>query len=54
MDRVVLTAKEGMILTDGRIYAKRLELGEWDKAENYREIPVIEYEKMVGGVGNDD
>ena len=54
MDRVVLIASEGMILTNGTTYAKRLELGEWDKAENYREIPVEEYEKLVGGVDGDD
>ena len=47
MDRVILTAREGMILTDGKIFAKRLELGSWDKAENYSEISISEYEEMT-------
>ena len=47
MDRIVLEASEGMILTNGVTYAKRLELGDWDKTENYREIPVEEYEKQT-------
>lgn len=54
MDRVVLIASEGMILTNGTTYAKEIALGDWDKAENYREIPTAEYEKIVGGVGGDD
>ena len=40
MDRVVLTASEGMILTNGNTYATRIEL------ENYREIPIEEYNKI--------
>ena len=47
MNRIILEAKEGMLLTNGVIYAKRFELGEWDKAENYREISVTEYEEMM-------
>ena len=47
MDRAVLTASEGMLLTNGTIYAKRLELGDWDKPENYREVSIKEYEKML-------
>ena len=47
MDRKVLTASEGMLLTDGTIYVKRIELGDWDSAENYTEISVEEYEKRL-------
>ena len=47
MDRKVLTASEGMLLTDGTIYVKRIELGDWDSAENYTEISVEEYEKIL-------
>ena len=45
--RVVLIADEGMMLTDGEIYAKSVELGDWDKVENYREITVEEYENIM-------
>lgn len=47
MDRKVLTASEGMLLTDGTIYVKRIELGDWDSAENYTEISLEEYEKIL-------
>ena len=47
MDRIVLNASEGMILTNGETYAKRIELGDWDSPDNYREIPIEEYEKML-------
>lgn len=46
MDRIVLNASEGMILTNGKIYARRIELGDWDSAENYREVPISEYNKL--------
>lgn len=45
MDRIVLIAKEGMLLTNGEIYAKRIELGDWDKEENYHEISEDDYKK---------
>lgn len=47
MNRIVLMASEGMMLTNGEIYATRLELGDWDSPDNYREIPIEEYEKML-------
>lgn len=47
MDRIVLDASEGMLLTNGEIYAKKIELGDWDSPDNYREIPIEEYEKML-------
>ena len=46
MDRVILTASEGMILTNGEIWALRIELGDWDDAENYHEVPISEYNKI--------
>lgn len=45
--RTVLIADEGKMLTDGEIYAKSVELGDWDKAENYHEITTEEYEKII-------
>ena len=53
MKRIILTASEGMMLTNGEIYAKEIALGDWDKAENYREIPIEEYEAMIGGESSD-
>lgn len=47
MDRITLKASEGMLLTDGEIYAKLLVLGDWDKAENYREITEEEYNAIM-------
>ena len=45
--RTVLIADEGKMLTDGEIYAKSVELGDWDKAENYHEITTEEYEQIM-------
>ena len=45
--RTVLIADEGKMLTDGEIYAKILELGDWDKAENYHEITTEEYDEIM-------
>jgi hypothetical protein len=47
MDRIVLTASEGMLLTNGEIYATRLELGDWDSPNNYREITMDEYNAIL-------
>jgi hypothetical protein len=45
--RTVLIADDGKMLTDGEIYAKSVELGDWDKAENYHEITTEEYEQIM-------
>lgn len=47
MDRIVLTAPEGMMLTNGEGFWVRLELGDWDNAENYREITEEEYNALM-------
>ena len=47
MDRIVLTAPDGMMLTNGDGYWVRLELGDWDSPDNYRKIPIEEYEKTL-------
>jgi hypothetical protein len=44
--RTVLVADEGKMLTDGENYAKSVELGDWDKAENYYEITTEEYDEI--------
>ena len=42
-----IKASEGMMLTNGTIYALEIDLGDWDSAENYHEIPIAEYEKRM-------
>ena len=49
MDRIVLAAPDGMILTNGEIYAKIIELGDWDSESNYHEITEDEYNKIMEG-----
>ena len=44
---VPLVANEGMILTDGYIYSKRIWLGCNDSADNYYEISEEEYAKIL-------
>ena len=38
MDDRHLTAAEGMVLTNGETYATEVWLGDWDSADNWREI----------------
>ena len=44
--RVVLIADEGKVLTNGEVYGKSIVLGDWDSANNYREITVEEYNEL--------
>ena len=46
MELKVLTASEGMILTNGEAYGKAITLGKNDSAENWREISEEEYEEI--------
>lgn len=47
MDRVILTATEGMILTDGTIYGERITLGENRDPSEFHEITLAEYEAVM-------
>jgi hypothetical protein len=47
MERIVLEASEGMLLTNGEVYATRLELGDWDSPNKYREITMDEYNAIL-------
>ncbi|MBO5210461.1 MAG: hypothetical protein J6B22_03760 [Clostridia bacterium] len=46
MELKVLTASEGMVLTNGEAYGKAITLGKNDNPENWHEISEAEYEKM--------
>ena len=43
----IITANEGYMLTNGEIYASSVRLGDWDKAENWHEVTVEEYEATL-------
>lgn len=43
----IVTASEGMMLTNGTVYASSLRLGDWDSADNYYEITKEEYEAIL-------
>lgn len=40
----IITASDGMVLTNGENYATVVRLGDWDKPENWHEITKEEYE----------
>jgi hypothetical protein len=45
--RIVITADEGKILTNGTIYGKVIYLSEGESADNYHEITEEEYNAML-------
>lgn len=47
MNRIILEASEGMMLTDGKGYYVRVSLGDWDSPNNYREITMDEYNAIL-------
>lgn len=47
MGRKIITASEGMILTNGTTYGYRIALGDWDSEDNYYEISIEDYEKRM-------
>lgn len=42
-----ITADDGKMLTNGKVYGKVLILGYGDSVDNYHEISVEEYEKLL-------
>lgn len=40
-------ANEGCILTDGNVYGYIIDLGKFDKEENYYQITIEEYEEIL-------
>lgn len=49
MDNRQLIASEGMVLTNGEVYVAEVWLGDWDSAENWREITQEEATRSDGG-----
>ena len=43
----IITANEGMVLTNGKNYATVVRLGDWDSADNWHEVTVEEYEASL-------
>ncbi len=43
----IIKASDGMVLTNGTIYAKEIRLGDWDDKSNYLEITYEEYENLT-------
>lgn len=44
---IKLTPSEGMVLTNGEAYSTEVYLGKNDSADNWHEITVEEYEKVL-------
>lgn len=47
MERQILIANKGMVLTDGETYGKKIYLAEGKSAENYREITDEQYWELM-------
>ena len=47
MNRLMMVATDGMILTNGETYGREVYLGSGDSPDNWYEIPLAEYEKRM-------
>lgn len=47
MERLILTANDGMVLTDGEIYGKEIYLADGVSPDAFHEITDAEYEEIV-------
>ena len=47
MERIILIANEGRVLTDGEIYGKEIYLADGVSADAFYEITDAEYDEMV-------
>ena len=43
----VITASDGMMLTNGEVFASSVRLGDWDSPDNWHEVPMEEYEAVM-------
>jgi len=46
MERIKITASEGMIYTNGEVYGKTIYLAEGVSADAFWEIPIADYEAI--------
>ena len=49
----IITASEGMVLTNGENFATVVRLGDWDSADNWHEVSREEYEKKMAEMASD-
>lgn len=49
----IITASEGMVLTNGENFATVVRLGDWDSADNWHEVTVEEYEAKMAEMASD-
>ena len=50
----IITASEGMMLTNDEIYASSIRLGDWDSVDNYHEITIEEYQAKMAELEDED
>ena len=43
----VIKASDGMMLTNGEVFASSVRLGDWDSADNWHEVTMEEYENIL-------
>lgn len=49
----IITASEGMVLTNGENFATVVRLGDWDSADNWHEVTKEEYEMKMAEMASD-
>ena len=54
MELRIITASEGMVLTNGEAYGKSICLGKNDSPENWREITLEKYENILAEQENNE
>ena len=49
----IITASEGMVLTNGENFATVVRLGDWDSADNWHEVTKEEYDAKMAEMASD-
>lgn len=49
----IITASEGMVLTNGENFATVVRLGDWDSADNWHEVTKEEYDAKMEEMASD-